>query len=807
MTFIVFIMSMSLGFSADTLNIVSPSYFNENNNVYEKINYLENEILSFEFCSDKELDSLVFKIIPDSGKDLDLKIFENKKKKNCHFTNFALEKIKSDEFSLEIIYSSDNKEKIIKRKFQKQKQSKLINHVLGLDPDVLNPVDLSYFLIVLNDVESSQSEQSVNAYEKLKVDRNNNNKCWPKDSCDILDTSLILRNLVLSGYSLNSRLIEDGQNYLNKFKISNENNPTRFDIEVDNSFVTGEEVTCSLKIDNEDEVNYKFDKDSEKISKFASDKIILSCNESMEEIKLLTYTYNGKLKETVEYDNSRGFTVSIDEFSCIGKSSNCDYSATIDTLIGYGGSIKDSNLLSNYIDSLVIKDEDLGIQYLDTTEEYEDTGKYLFYKSNAELTNNLKFNQNNDGSWGKSSIYKDLIKTAWSVLGLQKVGGGTEYIDDGKKWIYFKEPSTGWGDIEKNTLAYLAIKEQIKPYLKINEVNEIKEVTKFKISNPTIHNLKNVRVELSPELNKYVSYSQSLGDLEGKDEIEFNIKVDADFFSELSGRIIIKGVTGKNADLTLIDMPINLVGPSPISLVSGNYSITEEVPVINLRFMKNVPTFDISCDYTNPFEGGVEVVTLTQTSYDIPISNFVLKQGNFDIEFDCKFGENVFSTVANVSIDIAKVTFKTVDKIVLNSLDDFSIVLNDTSSERQTINFEIGGTYKGIIEPAEATKLIAIDDSRDIFFKIKNPILLEALGNSSVGDLTIISDSGYKKRIPMVLDLSQVTESEGLSWWVWLLIILGFGFVGLVAFRFYEMKAHEKQSSESESMDDDFYFE
>mgnify|MGYP003682952573 FL=1 len=54
--FIVFIMFINFSFSADTLNIVSPSYFGEQKNVYDKINYLENELLSFEFCSDKPTD-------------------------------------------------------------------------------------------------------------------------------------------------------------------------------------------------------------------------------------------------------------------------------------------------------------------------------------------------------------------------------------------------------------------------------------------------------------------------------------------------------------------------------------------------------------------------------------------------------------------------------------------------------------------------------------------------------------------------------------------------------------------------------
>jgi hypothetical protein len=800
-------MFSNFGFSVDTLNIVSPSYFGEQNNVYEKINYLENELLSFEFCSDKPTDEMKFILIPDSGKDIELISYENKKKKNCFYSNYEMSKISSSEFDLEIFYSIDNKEKIIKRKFQKQKQSKLINHILGLDPEVLNPIDLSHFLIVLNDVESVKGEQSIYAYDKLKVDRNNNNKCWPKDSCSIIDTSRILRNLVLAGYSTSSRLIEDGKNYLNKFKISNDNNPTQFNIEVDNSFVTGEEVICSLKIDDEDEINYEFDKDTETITKYASESLIFKCNQTVEQITLKEYTYSGSLKETVEYENSASFSTSVDDFSCIGNSNKCDYEATIDTLIGYGGGIEDSNLLSTYIDSLVIVDDD-NTESLDTSNEYEDTGKYLYYKGNSELTDTLKFAQNNDGGWGSSSIYNDIKKTAWGVLGLQKVSSGSEYVDDGEKWIYFNEPDTGWGDIEKNTLAYMAIKKQIKPYLKISQVNEIEQITKIEIENPTIHNLKDVKIQLSSELIDYVSYTESLGDLNGKDKINFDIKVDDDFYSELSGRLTITGVNGKNVKLTLIDIPVNLVGPTPISIISGNYSITDEVPNVNLRFMKNVPNFNIDCTYENPFDNSEETVSLSSSDNEIQLNNFLLKQGNFDLVFICKYDNIEFKTIGNISVDLAETTFITENSIMINSLSDFAVHVNDTSSARQTLAFEITGNYKGLIIPAESSKLLAIDDDRDIFFKIVNPVLLEALGNTTSGDLIITSSTGYKKRIPMNVDLSIKVE-DGLAWWIWILIILGVGFAGLVGFRFYEMKYHVGSKDEfgDDGSDDDFYFE
>ena len=51
-----------------------------------------------------------------------------------------------------------------------QKQSKLINYVLGVDYELLDSDELSYYLTVLNDIQAKENEENVNAYEKLKTD-------------------------------------------------------------------------------------------------------------------------------------------------------------------------------------------------------------------------------------------------------------------------------------------------------------------------------------------------------------------------------------------------------------------------------------------------------------------------------------------------------------------------------------------------------------------------------------------------------------------------------------------------------------
>jgi len=809
MIFIVFTVFITSSFAADTLKITSPTYFGEQNVVYEDINYLENEILSFEFCSADDPTNIEFNLICNTDADMNIDIYENYAKKGCFFSNFELSKSNCKDFALEIEYTAKNKEKKFKRTFKQQKQSKLINHVLNLDYNLLTPVDLSYFLIVLNDIESSESQTSLNAYEKLKTDRNNNNKCWPKDACDITKTANVLRNLKFAGYSTSSRLMDDGKNYLQKSKISNSNNPTPFTITVTDTYTNTPSITCSLSIDGGTPINYLFNSLLPTLTKYASSSINFNCNQSVNKIVLKLLAPGGIVKDTITQTNTNGVSKTIPDFSCIGDTS-CDFGATINALMAYGTSIESSSLMDAYLKSLIITVDDDETQYLNTGNVFENTGKYLYYASNSKLTDYLKFNQNNVGSWGDKSLYDIIKQTAWAVIGLQKVSASSEYVVDGKKWIYFNEPETGWGNIEKNTLAYIAIKEQIKPYLKITAINEIEETTKFLIENPTTHNLKDIKISLSPNLNDYVSYTESLGDLDGDETIEFEILVNNDFYSQLTGEIVITGVDGKNVKQTLITLPVNLKGPSPITLIGGNYSITEEVPIVYVKLHKNIPQFAVKCTYKNPFDESVQNIELTQDNYDFGIHNSVYKEGNFDLKLSCSYGDTTFNLETELVVDIAKVSFKTIDELTLTDLDDFSFFINDTSNDKQTLTFIIEGHYAGLVEPAEKSKLLAKGDTRDLFFTITNPVMLEAYGNNSMGSIIIKSSSGYMKKIPVTLNLGS-SEDKGMGLGMKIFLTFIILFIGLIIYRFYEMKIHEKQGGNGGGSnhpdDEEFFFE
>ncbi|MCA9459986.1 MAG: hypothetical protein KC550_05555, partial [Nanoarchaeota archaeon] len=132
----------------DSLEIISPFYFGEEKNIYEDINYLENEYLSFKFCTGKESTNIMFDIVCKDTTKSSLIVYKYLNSKNteeiCYFSNIELEKITCNEFALETNYENNNKKKQIKRTFKKQRESKLINHILNKNyEEISSPIDLS----------------------------------------------------------------------------------------------------------------------------------------------------------------------------------------------------------------------------------------------------------------------------------------------------------------------------------------------------------------------------------------------------------------------------------------------------------------------------------------------------------------------------------------------------------------------------------------------------------------------------------------------------------------------------------------
>lgn len=1014
LTLIFFLGSIFVVYSYESFELISPNYFGDQKNVFESINYLENEILSFEVCGSSKSNNFKAELICGQ-QALELDLFEKIKSedKNCYYSNYLLENLSCNEFNLEITYQDQNLFKKIDRNFKLQKESLLLNHILNQNFESLSPLDLSYYLVTLNSAGFNGVE-SEKVYEKLRNLRNNENKCWPKDNCDLELTSEILKNLKMANYELNSRLLADGKIYLEQnliknhqidfnsdstslpvkefyiyidhefsqneevrcelivdngeenrnyifdsssryndllikrsakekvefecdsdldnielfifdreiyaqsqsnrdslsYTISNsvlqsydefnyrlflekefsQNEEVSCDIEIDQNsnsrdfdensqksdflftstieenfsldceerferiylnifagnvfeerfenqrkfeyvisntrddtfkfnlfldynFQNNEILSCGLKIDSGNSRNYNFQKDSnlEILNLFLSDTFNLECNRNLGEVRLEVFDkFNRVQVDEIIYDtDKKSFKIPSDfgEYSCIGRSGICNFYTSLNAISIYGNTIEDFSKIESYVGSFLSRNNNLiSVNY---NEPIGDSGKFLFFKKNDNVKDFLRFRQNNEGSWGSGSINNKLEMSSFALIGLSKHEPNSEYIKDGKNWIYFNEPSFGWGNTKRNTLAYLAIKEQLKPYLKINEINYIDKKSTIFLKNPTIYNILNLEVSFSEEIDSNLEYVRNLGNLNSEEELNFTVKLNPDFKGTTYGRIQVTGIGLNNKRVSLLDLPIQIRGPIPFNILPKNYSFTNDLKNVILEYKSEFSFTDLSCSFENPFSGKVEQVSLSSNNDKIFIENNELLQGEYSILFNCKLDDNEFSIgeTFNTSLTSKSFNINDIENYIITSLDDFSILLNSEVPNRQIVSFEITGPIANHVKAVEEQKIIAGNDNRSLFFTIENPVLFEALGNTSEGQLTIYSDTGYYKTINLSVAFQVEEESEGFSWWL-VIAFVALMFILLVLYRLIQLRREENlQAEEFSDHDEEFYFE
>ncbi len=809
--FLYFIFSVNLSYAVEeSLNIYSPNYFSEQNNVYDPIHYLEKEILSFKFCTEEDAKNITARLeCNDEYKKIDL--FDLKNENGCYFSNYNLNDTLCDDFQFKINFELNNKEKTIVRYFEKQTQSMLINHVISENPDLLDPEELSYYLIVLNNIDNKDGTLSQDIYDELKNNRNNNLKCWPKASCEIETTSTILRNLKIAGYPEDSRIMQDGRKYLEDTTISNDNNPLKFVIEIDHDFDNdSHEIECVVRFDGDDEEDYPMSEDDNIIEDKASYKIEFSCDEQIDEIEFKLYNLNGNIQFRKTYTDSIGFSYNLDSFSCIGKSSKCDFESSFNTLAAFTRGYEYSSEVKKYLESLIVEEDDE--IYIDNLDKIVDSGKFLYINKNLDMVEYVEYNQNNDGSWGSNSKYDRIIKSSWAVLGLQSSTSNSEYISDGKKWIYYNEPSSGWGDIMKNSLAYLAIKEQIKPFLSMNSVNEIRGVREFNVENPTIYKIRNLNVKVDPAISSYVAYVEDLGDLDGEATISFNVSVNDDFYGFATGNIYLTGLTGSsNTEISLVEFPVNIVGGVALTIDEGNFLVTMEDKVIKLPVDKKIPDINLECNFINPFTNKKQKTVITDVTKIIEIENKNLVNGNYSINFECLSKEsNSFNLVADIVVDVANDAFDlSQSTLYITNGNDVGLNLTSLLDDKQTLVISIEGDYAGMIVPTEERKIIAAKDSREIFFSVNSIDFLSNMGNTSSGNVLIESSNGHIEKIPIIINiLPVVEETNNNSVLIIAISIVAFIIVLISIIRYIRNKRAEREAEEiSSQYDEEIYFD
>lgn len=1000
----------------DQLTIHHPTYFGEQNNIFESIHYLENELLSFEVCP-KDKVEISSKVICSSGEEIEIELYENEQ--SCYYANKNFNEISCSDFTLHTSYIQDEKERTLTRKFEEEKESKLLNHILEKDYTTLNSLDLSYYLLTLNKIQDQLTQETIDAYEKLKNDRNNNEKCWPQNNCNLLTTAKILNNINLAQYSEDSRLLEDGKIFFENKIVEDEEieytsqteSLDSYEVEIflDHKFGNNEEIECDLNLDfGDEERSYIFDEDSDleelRIYKSAEENIDFNCNEDVDFLRITTfeetisedfssnedrlshelsesdkddysefilelsikhefsaneeiecsleidgdttdYTFdedstvdefriNQNIEEefdldcdeeldelfyiiyageytseesedtseiefeidsnnddtfevlfelSYEFDNdeeiltceittddskrtqtfdeddlennliiidkysiSKSISISCDKkietlkyslfdkfgreqisdedediasksysvpndfstYSCISSNNNCDFETTLFANNILESNSENKNEIENFLKSYIKEDSDELIFVDETNKEIEFSGKYLYYFQNEEIEDSLKFVQNNDGSWGDKSNTEKILETSWASLGLSQRDDKSEYLEDARKWVYFNEPSTGWGSIEKNTLAYLTIEEQIKPYLKISTINTLEDSIILTIENPTIFSIKNIEITFGNSLNEKLAFKQTIEELNQGEQEEINITLLGGVSGLESGELIITGFNNKK-EIEFITIPISLSAPFPFSLESNEVKVIEGDIFTKLPITSPLESFSNICTITNPFENRNEQSTITQDTEFIQLSNLLQKTGEFTITFTCESESGkTFEKEETFSLTLIPKTFtvETENINMYNVEEEFSLSITNSADDKQTVDILVTGDYIEYINATEASKILAFNETREVYFSLMNKEKLLNRSTPLTGSI-LLSSGDYQKEISIYVTPEEPTQENSLPW-IW--IIVGIIIIGLslvVVRRYNQMNLEQENQNQGFEGEDELFLD
>jgi hypothetical protein len=799
-------------YAQESFEIYSPTYFNEQDNVFDWINYVDGEDLSFELCVDQGASNPSARATCD-GRLYKIPLTEYKdSSRTCYFANYEIENLicNDDEFKLEVNYSIDSKERKIFRSFREQKQSLLLNHILDKDINSLDSLDLSYYLLVHSNIEDINSLTSQEVYDLLKEKRNNEKKCWPSNSCNIETTAKILRNLYLAGYDRDTRLLEDGKIYLEDNIIDKTNPTLDFRIDVNHEYDNrSHEVNCELAIDGDTTPRgYTWDEDSRnRINDEAEKTIEFWCDENYDEITLEVEGIDGNIMFKKTYKDSSSISYTIEDFSCIGRSSSCSYEVSISALSVYENEIKDYSLIDRYVRSKLDKDNE-NLYFIDTGDRYVDSGKYLLHEKVVELVDYLKYNQNNDGSWGSGSRDSKVDDTVWSLVGLRESDETSEYVEDGRKWVYFFEPRSGWGTVEKNAIAYFAIKEQIKPYLKINAVNVIDDEVTFRIENPTIYNLKELRVDFDDNLKKHLAYKENFGEVLGEESFSFKVNLKENFYGNEAGFMRVRAVTYDNKEEEYLKFPILLKGIIPFSLENEiDLAISDNQRDLLIPLSSNMANYNISCSYNHPITNKEENVYISDGQENIIIENEILEPINKTFLLNCEYKESSFTLESKMVVSAVDKTFEVnKEEVIINSSSGFAIEIENIHDDIINVQVTIEGELKDLLLTDEGKKVIARADTRSLYFNINENLNLGAFEGSS-SFIVVEDDNSYIKRIPVSV---QILENQNSSISIWWYIIIGLIIIlimAIIIIRYIRATDDEDDEDDYDEDYDDYYLE
>ena len=406
-----------------------------------------------------------------------------------------------------------------------------------------DPVSTAWVIWALS--EFSFGEHQTNTYATqiesglrwLKENRNERNKCWPEDECNIRVTAEVLSMLYHANLTRRAdwlRIVHDASVWLSlQQNLFNLIDPDETDSTTEKwtAHITGRNWTdgsipvdyssCLIKYEDEldltlqvvFDVSYQINFTPKHYAVF---DVICTPNTLPIIIK--------NTRDEVMFNSTTGNVSYKIPGPCWNHATpwaNCDVTTT-----GFGanapiGEIRTNLAIESLRKSLV--NDDVGL-FFDTADPFFDTAWFLYNRFGKDRDSDKKelstteqrilrwllFNQNNDGSWGNASetFDENLLSTAMASIALSRVNNGSlvEFIKDSNIWISQNRPVDGWDTVKRDSIGFLAFSRSAKPFLLPRDglVRMTRSEMDVELYNPSSFDFNSLEFLIEGEIEEYI---------------------------------------------------------------------------------------------------------------------------------------------------------------------------------------------------------------------------------------------------------------------------------------------------------------
>lgn len=547
---------------------------------YATAEYLSVEDIFFVSCIEEDvaLRNSLLCLDDNSFVDLDATSWSDD---NCYLSSHNLEDFSCKRLILQAEYTLDGENFKLTKPVRVNKLSSVLDSIVQSqysDGGWSTPLYTAYGVWALSHFKEIYSYELELGLDWLKLNRQEEEKCWPKSPCNVKTSAQVLSLLSLSNYTDAKRVVNDARNWLEELHNTyNTNDDWKVSISPVTSNTTltlvGYEQTVldeNFSLPTTGDKNYTFDaSEGKEIIVLSDDNVILD-----------VINQDGDVLISYQGDNF-SYTIPGSCWSANKKGESCDNAVTMFALTSdLDDDIKDN--AKDWAKTKLLPGSVLGLYFGNTTSAL-DTALYVYNlyddedaDDKQELLDWMLYTQNNEGSWDNGSIDAKTITSAYAVLSLFEadLNRSSEPIEDAEEWVSENEEDLDVNNTASLASAFYILRHNARPLLvstpKIITIDN--PLTTVELFNPTTFNLKDVAYEFSDSLSDLLT-------VDAREEIEsysfrkLKISRAASATSEVDGFLTIS-----NFDAEIAKIPVILTNTPSL-----NVTMPDSVTVFGTR--------------------------------------------------------------------------------------------------------------------------------------------------------------------------------------------------------------------------------